>query len=439
MKKKIEVKKVLIITYYWPPSGGGGVQRWLKFAKYLPEFGWQPVVYTPEIQNAPDYDKSLLKDISRDLEVIRKPIWEPYSIYKFLTGRKKGDNLGAAFASKKGKNRIVEGISNWIRSNFFIPDARKFWIKPSVDYLGSYLAKNKVEIIVTTGPPHSMHLIGLKLKEKLGVKWVADFRDPWTDIDFFDELKLTKWAYKRHRKMEKDVIGNADLVVAVSEHNRLKLKEKTDGITRVITNGYDPDDVIDVSTKLDRKFSIAHIGTFMANRNPTFLWQVLAELVSEVKEFEEDLELVLVGKVDSSILIEIERNGLKNFTKIFGSVSHEEAVTFQRKSQVLLLTVNKTGDTKGMVTGKIFEYLVSGRPVLAIGPEDGDLASILKETNTGVISEFNNKKDLKRNILDFYTSYKSNLLKVESINTDRYSRKNLTCKMADYLNEIDNK
>ncbi|MCG8305811.1 MAG: glycosyltransferase family 4 protein [Cytophagales bacterium] len=429
------MKKVLVITYYWPPSGGGGVQRWLKFTKYLPEFDWRPIVYTPEIQNAPAYDESLLKDISDRLETIKTPIWEPYSIYRLITGRKK-ENLGAAFASDKRSNRTVEGISNWIRSNFFIPDARKFWIRPSVNFLVKYLGKNHIDAIVTTGPPHSMHLIGLGLKNKLGLRWIADFRDPWTDIDYYSELKLTGWAKRRHRKLEKKVIENADFVISISESNRSKLLEKACADIAVISNGYDPDDVTGISPEVDKKFSIAHIGTFMANRNPECLWEVLQEIMDEEDGFGKDFELVLVGHVDSAILDSIEKCGLKKYAKITGNVSHEKAVTYQKKSQVLLISVNKSGDPHGMVTGKVFEYLVSGRPILAIGPEDGGLARILKETNTGVISDFNDKAGLKQNILEFYVKYKSDNLQAAGVNLDQYSRKNLTGKLADLLNKL---
>lgn len=430
------MKKVLVITYYWPPSGGGGVQRWLKFTKYLPEFGWEPIIYTPEMQNAPAYDTSLLKGISPSLKILRTPIWEPYGLYRLLTGRKKKENLGAAFASGKSSNNQLENLSNWIRSNFFIPDARKFWVKPSVRFLKQYLKENHIDVIVTTGPPHSMHLIGLQLKQALNIKWVADFRDPWTDIDFYSELKLTNWAHKRHLSLEKEVIGIADLVISVSESNSKHLSDKADADIKVITNGYDPEDVSGATVALDKKFSIAHIGTFMANRNPEVLWDSLAELVGEDHGFADDFELILIGNTDASIIAKIKDTGLIDYTKIIGSVSHEEAIDYQKKSQVLLLTVNKTGDTKGMVTGKIFEYLVSGRPVLAIGPEDGDLANILIETNTGVISDFNNKTKLKQIIKGFYQSFRSNNLKVKPNNISKYSRRNLTGDLAGFLNTI---
>ncbi len=430
------MKKVLVITYYWPPSGGGGVQRWLKFTKYLPEFGWEPIVYTPEKQNAPALDDTLLNDISRDLKVIRKPIWEPYSAYKMLTGRKKDENLGAAFASGENSSKFLENTSNWIRSNFFIPDARKYWIKPSVNFLKKFIVENGIDLIATTGPPHSMHLIGLKLKELSGIRWLADFRDPWTDIDFYDQLKLTGWADKRHHSLEKRVLQKADLVISVSESNRSQLLKKADAKIEVITNGFDESDFQNIVSKLDKKFTISHIGTFMANRNPEVLWEVLSELVKENDEFENDFELSLVGKTDTLIFESIKKWRLSDNVRSIGPVTHDEAIQLQKNSQVLLITVNKTGDTKGMVTGKIFEYLVSGRPILAIGPEDGDLANILKNTGTGVISDFETKKGLKNNILAYYKDFKSKKLKVNPRNLDAYSRRNLTKRMADFLNTL---
>ena len=412
------------------------MQRWLKFVKYLPKYGWKPIVYTPQVQNAPNYDQSLLRDIEQDLDVIRTPIWEPYSIYRFITGRKEKENLGAAFASSKGSNNFVEGISNWIRSNFFIPDARKFWIKPSIKFLSNYLRENPVDIVVTTGPPHSMHLIGLGIKKKLGLNWVADFRDPWTDIDFYNELKLTGWANRRHHILEKSVLENADLVISVSQSNRDKLRKKASSNIEVITNGYDPEDVEEVHVKLNDKFTIAHIGTFMENRNPLVLWTILAELVDEHADFASDFCLVLVGNTDTQIIKTIERHQLKDFLIYHQAVAHSEAVRFQKSSQVLLLSVNKSGDSKGMVTGKVFEYMISGRPILAIGPEDGDLAKILKETNTGVISDFENGKELKKNILYLYKNYKQGTLKTSSKNLSTYSREKLTGDLVGFFNQL---
>ena len=201
-------KKVLIITYYWPPSGGAGVQRWLKFVKYLPKFGWEPIVFTVQNGEYPVIDNSLVNDVSSNLQVIKSPIWEPYSVYKKLTGRKKEETINSGFLVESEKSKFIENIGKWIRGNFFIPDARKFWIKPSVKTLSNFLIKHPVDIIISSGPPHSSHLIAKKLKSKFNIPWVSDFRDPWTNIDYYKELKLTKWADQKHKVLEKDVLKN---------------------------------------------------------------------------------------------------------------------------------------------------------------------------------------------------------------------------------------
>jgi len=430
------MKKVLVITYYWPPSGGGGVQRWLKFTKYLPDFGWEPIVYTPLNQNAPNLDKDLLNDVPKSLRIIRRPIWEPYNLYKRFTGKKKNENLGASFASGKQSNIFFENTSNWIRSNFFIPDARKLWIKPSVSFLRKLLKTEQIKVVVTTGPPHSMHLIGLQLKIITGIKWLADFRDPWTDIDYYDQLKLTKWADRKHHLLERKVLLNADAISCVSQSNKEKLSKTENTNIRVITNGFDETDIKSSDDSIDRKFTLVHIGTFMANRNPDVLWEVLSELIDEKRGFIKDFELQLIGKTDTLILEALNKWHLTQLVKTRPPISHKKATQLQKSAQVLLLAVNNTGDSKGMVTGKLFEYLAAKRPILAIGPEDGDLAKILKETKAGVISDFQNKNDLKKNLLSFYQDYKKGALYVNPINIEKYSRKNLTGEMADFLNTL---
>ncbi|HPD95904.1 MAG TPA: glycosyl transferase family 1, partial [Tenuifilaceae bacterium] len=174
-----KTKRVLIITYYWPPSGGAPVQRWLKFAKYLERFGWQPVIYTPENPESFYDDESLMRDVPKDIEIVKSHIWEPYDIYRMLTG-KKGEKIAVGFTSADKKKGVSHNLLMWLRGNLLIPDPRIFWVNPSVRFLKKYLKENPVDVVVTTGPPHSLHLIGLKLKRKLKVKWLADFRDPWT-------------------------------------------------------------------------------------------------------------------------------------------------------------------------------------------------------------------------------------------------------------------
>jgi len=429
------MKKVLIIAYYWPPSGGGGVQRWLKFVKYLPQFGWEPIVYTPENPNAPANDLSLEKDIPAGITVLKQPIKEPYQIYRLMTGRKKTENLGAAFASEK-KNPKLEKFAIWLRSNFFIPDARIFWVKPSVKYLTQYLRNNPVDIIVTTGPPHSMHLIGLNLRKKINIPWIADFRDPWIGIDYYDELLLTGWADKKHQKLERQVLESTDHVITVSKANTEAFNQLGFDHISFITNGFDQDDLSTGSVEPDSAFSIAHIGTFMFNRNPETLWQVLSELISENAGFAKDLKIKLIGKVDQRITERINHYHLHQYLDQRKYLPHDQAILELKKSQLLLLVINKTGNSMGMLTGKIFEYISSERPVLCIGPKGCDAGKLLNETRTGSLTEMEDKVGLKNTILQYYNAYKRGDLKVEPIKLENYSRKTLTKQLSVIFDKV---
>ncbi len=253
-------QRVLILTYYWPPGGGAGVQRWLKFVKYLPHFGWEPVVYAPENPEYMAIDPSLEKDIPAETEIIKTRVWEPYEVYKKFVGMKQGEKINAAFVSETKKPKHSEGLAVWIRGNFFIPDARKFWIKPSVKFLSHYLKTKPVDVIVSTGPPHSMHLIAMGLRKKFDIPWVADFRDPWTRISYYSELKLSAKADKKHKILEKLVLEKADEVMVVSEGMKIDFTEIHKRDYEVIHNGFDTEDIPSTQIKPDRKFSISHIG-----------------------------------------------------------------------------------------------------------------------------------------------------------------------------------
>lgn len=436
------MKKVLIITYYWPPSGGAGVQRWLKFVKYLREFGWEPVVYTPSNPEIPVEDSSLLKDIPAGIEIIKTPIWEPYDLYKKFVGRKKEEKINTAFLTENKRPGITEKISVWLRGNFFIPDARKFWIKPSVNFLSQYLSGNKIDVLVSTGPPHSMHLIALELKRKFNLPWLADFRDPWTNIDFYDDLMLTSRANKKHLRLERDVLKNADAVVTIGETMKnefMNLQPAGNEQSKkyfVITNGFDEEDIFKGEIVMDKKFSIAHIGTLVKTRNPEILWKVLSELINTDENFKNDIEIKLVGKVDISVMESIEHYGLNDYLKRIEYLNHDEVVKVQQQSQVLLLLLNNTPNAKGILTGKFFEYLATDRPILCIGPEEGDTAKILEHTNSGKPINFSDTKKMKEIILRYYGLYKTNNLSVQSKNIQKYSRKELTKELAVVLEKL---
>lgn len=420
--------KVLILTYYWPPSGGSGVQRWLKFVKYLQDFGVTPVVYT--VQN-PDYaiqDASLQQEIPEGVEILSHPIWEPYKLANLFSKRKKIQTSSGFLNTKQS---FAGKVNTYIRANYFIPDARKFWIQPSVKYLENYLHENSVDLIISSGPPHSLHLIANQLKKKTGIKWISDFRDPWTDIDYFHQLPLTKTAIRKHHALEQDVLNNSDAVIVVGKtmrNNYLAFNKNT----FVLTNGYDCE-LPDKSIVLDEKFSVTHIGLMNEDRNPKKLWNALEEISKENPDFLNHLEIQLIGKVDDVVLESLSNSGLLNATKQISYVPHSEVQKYQQKSQVLLLAVNNVPSAKGIVTGKIFEYLVAKRPILAIGPEDGDLSEILEETKAGVIADFDNFEKTKESILEMYEKYLKGDLKIDSKNINQYHRKEITFQLAELI------
>ena len=430
------MKKVLIITYYWPPSGGAGVQRWLKFAKYLPQYGWEPIIYTPENPEYPSIDNSFEKDIPSGIQVLKTSIWEPYNIYRNLTG-KKHQAINAGFISENKRQGWKDKLSIWIRGNFLIPDPRRFWIKPSVQYLTDYLQKNPVDVIITTGPPHSMHMIGIGLKKNFpALPWLADFRDPWTNIDFYKELNLTVLADTIHHRLEKKIVQSADQVLVVSDEMKQEYELLKPKKIHVISNGYDEEDNQKAIVQLDDKFTISHIGTLNAARNPKTIWKVLSELCIEKPEFKNDLIIQLIGKIDFSVLEDIRSYVLQDQLLKIDYLSHSEAIAKQRSSQVLLLLINNSGNAKGILTGKFYEYLAAKRPILGVGPTDGEASTVLKETGGGVMVDFLDEAATKKSILNYYIQYKSNSLNVHTVSVERYSRRSLTGELANLLNSL---
>lgn len=427
------MKKVLILTYYWPPSGGAGVQRWLKFVKYLPQLGYEPIVYTHSNGEVPSIDESLEKEIPEGIKVLKTEIWEPYGFYKSLTG-KKGEKINSGFLSEqKTKKSALQNLSIWIRGNFFIPDARKFWIKPSVKYLSEFIENNSIDFIISTGPPHTMHLIALGLKKKFNIKWVADFRDPWTNIDFYKDLKLTSFADKKHRRLEREVLQKADLCISVGKTWSEELEVLGAEKCVTITNGYDDEDNVNVEVQLDKKISIAHIGSFTKSRNPELLLEVLKDLKSKYPNLDELLEIKLVGKVDYTITELFKSYDLENLIRKVEYLPHNLFLEEQRKSHVLLLVVNETPNAKGITTGKVFEYLAAKRPILAIAPEGGDLEVLINETDSGLVVNSSNKEELKQFLIQLLDN---NPKEYSYKNIEKFSRFNLTKKLVEELENL---
>ena len=565
--------KVLVITYYWPPSGGSGVQRWLKTSKYLPQYGWEPVIYTPLNPDVNSVDESLLKDVSPDLEVIKRKIVEPYGFYKVLTGKKKGELLQANLITgggesvsggrsvsdngtgKKKSGSLAERISRYIRANWFIPDPRIWWIRPSVKFLSKYICQSnapiaeqnegssekrncnegalekrnhnegalekrnhnedaweknaggccqeKIAAIISTGPPHSMHLIARQLHRDLNIPWIADFRDPWTNIFYFKHLGLSAKSLRKHKALERSVLEEADKIVVVSnqmkkefihsfsckEASERGLKEEgsldgggcLDGKIVVIPNGYDPDDfdaekntelaaaekdvarmtsswndVVekhitgmvadgeDDGKKMDgmaedgRKFVVVHTGLMPESANPDKFWKVLGDMVKSDRELKEKLLVVTMGQTDGIVKKDIAENGLSDNFKDLGYVPHAQSVAWQKRADILLLPLRKEEESKAILTGKFFEYLAAGKPILAFGPTDGDLADILKKTSAGTICEFADEDSVRKAFTNLWAGRGKITETTPEAEEERqkFSRKKQAGDFAEMLNRI---
>ncbi|QVY67155.1 glycosyltransferase family 4 protein [Polaribacter sp. Q13] len=412
--------KVLIITYYWPPAGGSGVQRWLKFVKYLQEFGIEPVVYTVDDVNYPKEDLSLINEVPKNIEVLKQPIWEPTDL--LFWKKKKPKKSGISNVSNSG-------ILSFIRGNFFIPDPKVFWVKASVKYLQKYLDSHKIDTIISTGPPHSMHLIAQKLHRKNNIKWLADFRDPWSDLYYNKDFKQLSFAKNRNRKLEETVLKNADCVLTVSNSLKIEFAKKASRV-EVVSNGFDDEVLTKSAINLDAKFSISYIGLLPKQSNPKVFFKVLSQLTLKNKDFKNDLKLNFIGDISDEVKEVISKNNLLDNSDFKGYVSHETAIEYQKKAQVLLLLIPNVEKSKGILTGKLFEYLTAKRPILAIGPEDGDLSEILKETNAGVVIDFENEEKITLEIERLYHQFKLGTLEVKSKGIERYHRKELTKELA---------
>ena len=443
------LKRLLIITYYWPPTGGSGVQRWVKFSKYLPEFGWQPVVYTPKNPEQLARDESLLADVPACAEVVKTHISEPYAAYRRLTGGKPGQEVNPVNAQQK---TWKQRLSLWIRGNCFIPDPRVGWVRPSVRFLKKYLREHPVDAVVTTGPPQSVHLIGLGLKKALGVRWIADFRDPWTEMFYYKHLGLSAAADRRHRQLEQSALDGADLIVSVSPPVAADFQAKTQTPVVLITNGFDESDFpaeesgsgsahAEPFTRTGSgvseaqpdsgagaaavpPFRLVHTGLFAADGNPLNLWDALAERCAADPDFRQRLEIRLAGKVDAAITDAIRARGLGDNLVELGYLPHDETVREQRAADILLLPLRREPEYAKVLPGKIFEYLAARRPVLGIGQEDGAAAAVLRDAAAGDMFDWDKKQEL----LAFLDAEHPQTAGIE-----KYTRRALTARLAELL------
>ena len=436
------MKRVLIISYYWPPTGGSGVQRWVKFAKYLPSEGWQPVIYTPENPEQLAVDTSLEAEVPAEAEIIKTHIIEPYELYKKVL-RKSGHSKEAVEVNPvNAQNKsLLQKTAMWVRGNLFRPDPRCLWIRPSVRFLKKYLKEHPVDLIVSTGPPQSMHMIGLKLARETGLPWIADFRDPWTKIFYFKHLAMAPATERWHKKMEKRVLDEASEVVAVSPLVQQEFQEMTSTPVELITNGFDEcdfqaDECNDAYGGADKNFVITHTGLFAADGNPTVLWDVLSEKCKSDGIFAGKLKIRLIGKTDDQILKALTDRGLGDMVENLGYQPHSMAVEQQRCASVLILPLRKEPEYRAVLPGKLFEYLASQRPVLGIGQPDGAMAMILNETRTGRVIGWEDKEGISEYIEQCWKKHIEGRLTIEGADISHFTRRSLTRRMVQLFERL---
>lgn len=422
---------MLIISYYWPPSGGPGVQRWLKFVKYLPEFNIEPILFIPKNANYPLLDKSLSDDVNKDLKVIQFPITEISGFlpkFKFLNSVRSGN------ISKPHNQSLLQKLIFFIRGNLFIPDMKIFWKSSSVNFLSDYLPKNNIDTIITTGPPHSVHLIGLELKRKLNINWISDFRDPWVKLNYLNRFHLLPFSRKSHISLRNKVLINSNAVIVTSERLKDLFSNITSNIYK-ITNGFD---YIIKENNLDNKFSISHIGSLYPERNPKFLWDSLEELFEG--SFKKDLQINFIGNTSEKIKKELSKRKFHNHVRFYDYVDYNRALELMCSSQALLMIEVNDEESSYAIPGKLFDYLNSKRPIISIGPNISEVSEILNNTNSGKFFNYHDKRNLKLYINQLYKSYKNgtNIISDKS-KIDMFKRINLTKKLSEVIVTVDKK
>ena len=430
------MKKVLIITYYWPPAGGISVHRSLKFAKYLPEFGWEPIVYTTENAQYPYLDDSNFKDIHEKTTVIKRPIVEPFGIFKLLSGRKKDESLNNIVHVRDRKHRWIDDLGIWVRGNFFIPDARSLWVRPSVKFLVKYLKENPVDAIFSDGPPHTNTRVATLVHQKTNIPFLADFQDPWTQVDYYPLMKLTSWADQRHKRMEQEAFEAASKITIASPSWKKDLESIGAKNVDVLYWGFDEDDFQHIDYKLDSHFTITHAGLIGFDRLPQVFFQALSELCNELSEFTKYLRIQLAGQIDYSVVESYQKNDLAPFVKNLGIINRDNTLQLIVSSQILLLLLNQALNAKGRVPGKLFEYLKANRPILCLGPTDSDVAKIIKDTQRGNTFNYPDKEAIKQYVMKLFNAFLERRSAYLASNIDKYSVKNQTKILSSYLSKI---
>jgi len=422
------VKRALIITYYWPPSGGSGVQRWLKFVKYLPGLDWIPTVITTEDGDYPAIDESLLKDVPSIIKVIRTKTPTFGKLFQKVIGKKVP--YGSLDTDKN--DSFMRKISIWMRLNFVIPDARKIWNEQAFKAASKELQSTKYDVLITTGPPHSTQLVGLKLKNKFKIKWLTDFRDPWTKMGYLKNVKRWKISTFFDSILERKVIRNCDVAIAASK----KIMDDFNNINKIhlITNGYDHEDFEHIKILKDNKnFTLNYFGTIPSESSPVPILKAVNLLFEKRIN---NIHLNFYGNVSDVVKIELKEYDENNLITFHSYIPHNEMLNLLVDSSMLILIINKVKNNKGILTGKIFEYIGSGAPVLGIGPEDGEAAQILKETEGGKMFYYDQIEKIVEFIEEKFHDWENRKKRIINKKVENYNRINLTKKLVKVLNEI---
>jgi len=426
-------KKVLIFTYYFPPAGGVAVQRFLKFSKYLPQFGWEPIIVTVKNGSYPYYDESLLNELSPELKVYRTDTFEPFELYNLLKG-KKGKAMPVVSVGAQQKRSLFQRLSEYVRANYFIPDARKGWVPYAVKQAEEIIKEHTIDAVITTGPPHSTHLIGLQLKKKYGIKWVADFRDPWTGIFYNNILPRTESSKQKDKALETVVLQTADLVTVISPGMKKEFETRAKAI-EVVMNGYDEQDFEKpIQPGNSSVFTIRYVGNLMASQNAPGLWSALKQLKQEGYQY----KLEFIGRVDEPIKESIAINGLADNSTYVDFVKHQQAIELMQQAHLLLFAIPDVKDNALILTGKLFEYLASKSNIISYGPVNGNAAEILQNTGRKNMIDFadtNESYNQLKTALDYYAIHKQGY-KYNNGAEKVYSRKNQAGLLSGLLNKL---
>lgn len=423
------MNKVLIVTYYWPPSGGAGVQRWLKFSKYLPEFGWEPIILTvdPEYAAYPVTDLSFVDDLPPSVKVYTTRATDYFSIYR--KDKSKIPNSGFAGNSD---NSLKGKLLRFARGNFFLPDPRRGWNKYAFQKACELIEKEGIKNIITTSPPHSTQLIGLKIKKKYPmIRWIADLRDPWTDIYYYKQFYTTFIPGWIDQKYEERVLKKTDKIITVGASLKELFSLKVKGIeskTEVITNGYDDWDFNGIPATSPSLFTITYVGTLSDIYPVDSFLDSLQNLNEKTNEF----ILRFIGAVSEKQKVIIKSKLPDSNLEFISYVDHTQAIKYMLESSVLLLIIPEHQSNKSIITGKLFEYIASGKPIICLGPADGDAAGILRSTGAGETFAYNDRKSIG----DFITTLVNGKSYQSSPLRSMYSRKYLTSQISRILENL---